>query len=61
MGENQLIVTKHGKKRVLGATIEIDGRPALGYMKNGVIEGYILWDDVCRQIYTKAAKKVDKQ
>ena len=61
MNEYQYIRTEHGKDRVLGAAVEINGKKALAFMKNGKVEGYIYFDDLCRKMYTLPFKIKQKQ
>ena len=61
MNEYQYIRTEHGKNRVLGAAVEIDGKKALAFMKNGKVEGYIFFDDLCRRMYSLPFKIKHRQ
>ncbi len=61
MNEYEYIRTEHGKNRVLGAAMDIDGTKALAFLKNGKVEGYIYFDDLCRKMYSLPFKVKRKQ
>ena len=46
------IYTSHGEKKLLSVVTIVNGRRALGYIKNEKLLGYIYWDDLCQQVYT---------
>lgn len=51
MNDYEFIRTLHGKEKVLGVAVEIDGKEALAYMKNDEVEGYILFDELLRWMF----------
>ncbi len=43
----------HGKKKLLGVPITVNGRRAIGYVEGQDITSYMYWDDICRIMYNE--------
>ena len=46
------IYTTQGKKTLLGNRATVNGRDAIAYVKNGVLQSYAYMDDFASQFYS---------